>query len=241
MLGLFNKKKNFASTNFFVGNTDWHCHILPGVDDGIGTMDDALKVLAYYETLGIQTIWLTPHIMEDVPNTPDFLRQRFSELTEAYTGPIRLHLAAENMLDTLFDERLKRNELLPLGERGNFLLVETSFYNPPFDLMEELRRIQAKGYHPMLAHPERYLYLQMEQYDELHDMGVYFQVNLPSLAGLYGEPQLKRAHYLLKKGYYHLWGSDLHRLAGFQKALAQKTLTNRILEQLSFNYELVND
>lgn len=83
------------------GRTDWHSHILPGVDDGVQTVEEALQILAEYERLGIREVWLTPHIMEDIPNTTALLRERFIELQALYIGPIILHLAAENMLDNL--------------------------------------------------------------------------------------------------------------------------------------------
>ena len=100
------------------GFTDWHCHVLPGVDDGVRTMAEALEVLEEYGRRGVAEVWLTPHIMEDIPNTTAALRERFSELQAAYSGPVRLHLAAENMLDSLFEERLESGDLLPLGPGG---------------------------------------------------------------------------------------------------------------------------
>ena len=102
----FNTKKKLIDTGIFKGCTDWHSHILPGVDDGIQTMEDSLAVLAYYEKIGISDVWLTPHIMEDMPNTPEELRARFQELTEAYQGPVKLHLAAENSCHLLQEEHL---------------------------------------------------------------------------------------------------------------------------------------
>ncbi len=60
--------------------TDWHSHILPGVDDGIKTLDDSLEVLDLYDQLGIKKVWLTPHIMEDFPNTPGKLKEQFELL-----------------------------------------------------------------------------------------------------------------------------------------------------------------
>ena len=82
MLRIF--RKTLLRSNVFTGYTDYHSHILPGVDDGIKTMSDALDVLSYYEQLGMHEVWLTPHIMEDIPNTTDALRQRFNELKETY-------------------------------------------------------------------------------------------------------------------------------------------------------------
>ena len=152
----FRKKQTLEESGFFRGFTDWHCHILPGVDDGVQTMDKALQILTEYERLGVKEVWLTPHIMEDVPNTTQHLRERFAELQAAYRGSVVLNLASENMLDNLFEERLNKNDLLPIGKDGRHLLVETSYFNPPMGLQNILLRIKAKGYIPILAHPERY-------------------------------------------------------------------------------------
>ena len=85
MLSLFDfsSKKKLIDTGIFKGATDWHSHILPGVDDGIQNMRDSLGALEYFEQIGIREVWLTPHIMEDMPNSPDELRGRYQELQEA--------------------------------------------------------------------------------------------------------------------------------------------------------------
>lgn len=192
------------------GYTDWHSHILPGVDDGVRTMKEAIGILQTYERLGFDTIWLTPHVMEDMPNATAALRERFEELKAAYGGKVRLQLASENMLDNLFEQRLECGDLLPLGEAGDSLLVETSYYSPPMDLHNTLRRIQERGYYPVLAHPERYRYMEKKDYRELKDMGVKFQLNLASLYGLYGAHVQAKALYLKRKGLYEYTGTDTH-------------------------------
>lgn len=196
------------------GMTDWHCHVLPGVDDGVQSMDEAVDILGQYEALGIKEVWLTPHIMEDLPNTTSDLRARFSELKEAYKGKLSLHLASENMLDNLFKERLEANDLLPLGDSGNTLLVETSYFNAPMDLYRTLEAIKAKGYFPLLAHPERYNYIDsFSTYTKMRDMGVKFQINLMSLCGYYGPVVKDKAIRLLSEGMVDRFGTDLHRVA----------------------------
>ena len=299
----FSKKTTIAASGILQGATDHHSHILPGVDDGVETMDEALRILATYEAAGIKTLWLTPHIMEDIPNTPQKLEARFLELKAAYTGKIVLHLAAEYMIDNhlrkLLDKLLpategtnttnnspsskreypqgegvekdsntenncpssgrgtsntgniaqevqdnnnspssKREypqgegvekksiaegvELLPIGNKGNHLLVETSYYNPPMRFRETLRQIKSLGYHPLLAHPERYMYMDNDEYQELHEMGVKFQLNLPSLCGGYGNTVKKRAQWLLKNGFYDAIGSDTHCEEGAEFLLERK-------------------
>lgn len=195
-------------TNF----TDYHSHILPGVDDGVKKMEVSLKVLERYEQLAIAEVWCTPHIMEDIPNTTAALKARFAELCEAYQGPVKLHLAAEYMMDALFEERLHQSDLLPLGDKGNRLLVETSYFTPPMDMDALLNRVKQKGYYPVLAHPERYVYMDRGRYTALKDMGILFQLNLSSLGGAYGSEAKDKARWLLKHNYYNLAGSDLHSL-----------------------------
>jgi tyrosine-protein phosphatase YwqE len=225
----FGNHINLKDSGILHGFTDWHSHILPGVDDGVQTMEKSLEILRLYEELGIAAVWLTPHIMEDVPNTTARLRERFAELQAAYAGPVELHLAAENMLDNLFEERFEQGDLLPLGARHDHLLVETSYFTPPMNLHPIIERIKAKGYYPILAHPERYVYMDMAEYRRLKDMGVKFQLNLPSVAGMYGHTVQKRAHKLLSLGYYDFSGTDIHRVGTIKlisETKALKTLVN---------------
>ena len=217
----------------FRGFTDWHSHILPGVDDGIRSLDASLEVLKRYEDAGIKKVWLTPHIMEDYPNTTEGLKARFEELQAAYKGPVELRLAAENMLDSLFEERLESRDFLPIGDEGNHLLVETSYMNPPYGFEEMLRRAMSAGYFLVLAHPERYRYMDEDDYRELKSKGVLFQTNFASLVGGYGETARKKAEWLLKEGMIDLTGSDLHRLSFFNETLEQSPKKKQSLEQLA--------
>lgn len=194
------------------GMTDWHCHILPGVDDGVPTIDESLAILDEYAQAGIAEVWLTPHVMEDMPNTTVELRSCFDELKNRYSGPVALHLASENMLDNLFRERLDAGDLLPIGHDGKTLLIETSYFNAPFRFRQTIDAIKAKGYYPLLAHPERYNYIDsIDAYRKLRDQGILFQLNLMSLCGYYGPMVKKKALRLLAEGMYDRAGTDLHR------------------------------
>ena len=115
-----------------------------------------------------------------------------------------------------------KEELLPIGTKGNHLLVETSYFNPPMRLHETLRQIKSLGYHPLLAHPERYMYMDEEEYIRLHQEGVKFQLNLPSICGGYGNTVKKRAQWLLKKGLYDVIGSDTHCEEGVEYLLGSR-------------------
>jgi len=208
-MGIFGKKpKPLYESGLLKGMTDVHCHLLPGVDDGVQHMKETLEILARYEELGIVEVWCTPHIMEDVPNRPEDLRRRFEELCAEYKGSIKLHLAAENMMDSLFQQRLDEKNLLV--HSGDSLLVETSYYNPPAGMNQTLERIKSYGLFPILAHPERYLYMEMKDYAKLVDRNIRLQVNLGSLAGIYGKVVQKRAEWILEHGLYTYAGTDCH-------------------------------
>ena len=225
-MGLFDRSVSLGESGFFQDYTDHHCHILPGVDDGVKTLDDSLAILAAYEAAGIRTVWLTPHIMEDIPNTTSSLRQSLTTLQLAYKGSVSLRLAAENMLDSLFEERLAARDLLPMD--GRKLLVETSYFNPPMDLGGILERIRLAGYYPMLAHPERYMYMDLKDYKNLKSKGVLFQLNLPSLNGSYGPEVQAKAFKLLSEGMYDISGTDLHRASSFDHLLEARLKTRFI-------------
>ena len=229
----FRRKQSLLESGVLKGLTDRHSHILFGVDDGVRTIEDSLAVLAYEEEIGIKEVWCTPHIMEDVPNTTEQLRERFAKLQDAYNGPITLYLAAEYMLDTLFEERFKAGDLLTMED--NTVLVETSTWNPPADMTGTLRRIQKAGYRPLLAHPERYRYMNEPGYERLHKMGIHFQLNAGSLVGYYGETAMRKSHELLEKGWYSEIGSDCHRLATIQEQYTRETLSKDLLQHLSFD------
>ena len=209
----FSNKISIRESGLLEGLCDYHCHLLPGVDDGVQEMEETLQLLQTWESVGVKDVWLTPHIMEDIPNTTNDLRERFRMIQGAYHGSIQLHLAAEYMLDNLFAERLATDDLLPLTEGKRYLLVETSYFNAPMNLHALLDDIRKHGYYPLLAHPERYEYMSMADYHDLKSAGIAFQLNLPSLTGSYGSHVQKKAEQLMKQGLYELYGSDTHRFA----------------------------
>lgn len=214
MKGVLYRLKRLLGRNeephIFGGFTDCHTHLLPGVDDGVGSMEETLSILAEYERLGFRKIWLTPHIMEDIPNETSRLTEIFNDLKRAYTGNIDLSLASENMIDELFDERLRSNDLLPMECEHRYLLVETSFYDRPNNFLRQLEEVFSKGYTPLLAHPERYSYMSESDYIVLKKMGVHFQLNILAFARYYGTSVYAKAMWLASRNYYNVAGTDTH-------------------------------
>ena len=209
---LLSSKVSVFESRLLEGFRDCHCHLLPGVDDGVGKMNETMLILEEWEQAGVKEVWLTPHIMEDIPNEPAELRQKFSSLQKQYDGTIKLHLAAEHMMDGLFLKRLEEGNVMPIGERGKRLLVETSYYTPPMNMQKIFDNIKKKGYEPILAHPERYQYMETSDYKTWKKCGVLFQLNLPSLVMAYGPEVLRKAEWLLNENMYEYCGSDTHSI-----------------------------
>ena len=230
-MSLFCKKVDLPGSGLLKGATDNHSHLLYGVDDGSRSLEETLSILGFLAEQGVEELWMTPHIMEDVPNRTADLKARFERFrTQVYQGPIRLHLAAEYMLDNLYEERLATDDLLYHGE--GHVLVETSTVAPPLDLWGTLERTLSKGIRPILAHPERYHYMPVQDYARLHKMGVLLQLNLPSILGFYGPFAQMRASYLLDKGWYSMVGSDCHRFSAIRRQSEAKVLKKKTLEAL---------
>ena len=233
-MGIFDiigkKKTTMRDSGLLQGAADRHTHILFGVDDGVKTLDDALAVLAVEEAAGISDVWCTPHVMEDIPNTTNVLKERFLLLKAAYKGKVRLHLAAEYMIDPLLEERLQNRDLLTMED--NILLVETSTVAGPIGLHGIMADMMKAGYRPLLAHPERYRYLKDEDYEKMHEAGVRFQLNFPSLLGYYGDTVKARAEWILKQGWYDAFGSDCHRIRAIEDLMDRKALDASLVEKL---------
>lgn len=227
------KKTSLKESGIFQGFTDWHSHILPGVDDGIKKMEDSLAVLEEYERLGFKKVWLTPHIMEDYPNEIEDLKKRFEELKSNWKGNVEIALASENMLDNMFEDRLGKNEFLPIGKGGDHLLVETSYYTPPYAMEEMLEGARKKGYNLVLAHPERYRYMEEADYKKYKNQGILFQMNLLSLTRAYGETARKKAEWLLSNDMIDMLGTDIHRLPSTLEYINQTSVKKEYTDKLA--------
>lgn len=209
--------KNISPKDFFPANAvDMHSHILPGIDDGAKTIDDSILLIEQLSSFGITNFRVTPHILGGVwENSSEIIKEKEAllrkELDARGMQHINLHAAAEYLMDSLFSKRLADDDILPL--KDNYILVEMSFLNPPINLDEILFEIQLKGYRPVLAHPERYLFYHQDfsKYEKLIQAGCLLQLNLFSIANHYGKDVGKVAHQLLKKNMYTFVGTDIHK------------------------------
>ncbi|MEJ7737971.1 MAG: CpsB/CapC family capsule biosynthesis tyrosine phosphatase [Chitinophagaceae bacterium] len=214
MFSIFRKKK-FAAPDLSGIVTDMHSHLLPGIDDGSQDLETSVMLIRGMMELGYKNLITTPHIMWDIyQNTNEIVRSAHTRLQDELTKlriSIPVSPAAEYFLDDHFVKLLEDNTPL-LTIKDNWVLIEFSFITVPLDLSETLFKMQLKGYQPVVAHPERYMYLRDNKkfYDTLKNSGCLFQLNLLSLANNYGKAPAELAAYLIQKNYIDLLGSDIH-------------------------------
>lgn len=196
--------------------TDCHCHILPLLDDGSTCLYESVQLARYQVKWGFTKAVCTSHRVAKFPNTPEDVRRACDMLQEELIRqevPLELTPSMEyRLLPETWPETLEKGWLLPW--EGNHILIELPIHDPsqiggivPED---EMRRLQDMGYQPVLAHPERYLYLDMERCYRFKETGTLFQRNVGSLEGLYGEAVSVRTEALLAAGLYDTRATDLH-------------------------------
>jgi protein-tyrosine phosphatase len=217
MFRLFSRSKASSSSfaEFSALKTDMHSHLLPGIDDGSPDLATSLTLIKGMRDLGYRKLITTPHIMWDMyQNSRENILEKLAIVDAAVKEKgidVELHAAAEYFLDEHMEMLLKKGEPL-LTISGKMVLVEFSLAYPSHSLKEILFEMQMQGYLPVIAHPERYIYLEKTKdfYDELKDIGCLFQLNVLALGQHYGKTVHELALYLLKKDYYDLAGTDLH-------------------------------
>jgi protein-tyrosine phosphatase len=221
---------------------DIHSHLIPGVDDGSKTLDESIELLRRFKKMGYEKIITTPHIIKDFyPNTRETILDGLKVLQDRVQEEnleIELEVAAEHYIDEHLLRDINEDNILVFG--GKYVLFETSFINEPANLNEIIFAIKSKGLIPVLAHPERYSYLQMkpELFDDLLERGTLFQLNIISLAGYYSRPAKKLAEMLIRKKQVHFAGSDCHTMRHLE---ALDRVRNSKMYQRLIELPLLND
>jgi len=237
----FWKKKKEPVDLSWLG-VDMHSHLIPGIDDGSQDMATSIELIKELQQIGYRKIITTPHILSGLyPNTPEIINSGLSELKKELAAQqinIEVHAAAEYYIDDYFQDQLKAKAPL-LTLKDNLVLVEFSMLTAPLDLQDVLFEMQLQQYQPIIAHPERYVYLRsrLEFFEEIKNAGAQLQLNLLSLTGYYGAHVRDLAEYLLKNGMYDYAGTDLHGHRHIEKL---KTLSGTPLYALLRESNLKN-
>jgi protein-tyrosine phosphatase len=231
---LFSKKKTadvFPNYPPFEAiEIDIHSHLIPGIDDGSPDVYTSVDMIKEMRHLGFKKIVTTPHISELYPNTSDSILDGLIQLKRELKNQkidMEVSVAAEYMINDVFEEMIQANTpLLTLPQ--NHILVEMPHFSEPVNLFKVLSLLTAKGYTPVLAHPERYRHYNgnILQYERLKNYGCRFQVNILSLVGYYGQTVCDCAWVLLNNRMVEFVGSDLHHhrhLAAFNNNMTTET------------------
>ena len=242
MFGLFKKKpeKKQANFNYESIMVDMHSHVLPGIDDGAKTPQDSIVLIRKMMELGIKKIIATPHVMIDFyRNTPETINNALEILKAELVKEsidIPVEAAAEHYFDETFEARVNDGKLITMGD--NYALFEFSFINQPPNAISVIQTMNDMGYKPILAHPERYPYMDIDQFKNLHNWGCNFQLNTISLTGYYGKEAKRLAESLIDNQLIDFISSDMHHpkhAAAFGDALRTS-----YIEKLLFDYPLKN-
>ncbi|MCF6330755.1 MAG: hypothetical protein L3I99_04330 [Sulfurimonas sp.] len=197
-------------------HVDLHSHLIPGIDDGSKTMEESIELIKRLKSFGYNKIITTPHIMmHRYPNSSANIKDGLAAIRERLNQEqidIKIEAAAEYYLDEHLMDLVAQYDILTFGK--NYLLFEMSYINHPVNLEDMVMVMIEAGYTPVLAHPERYVYMSknFSKYAALKALGVHFQLNINSLAGYYSDEVQKIAFQLVDAGMINFVGSDTHRM-----------------------------
>jgi tyrosine-protein phosphatase YwqE len=244
-MGIFNffqKKKEvlqpFDLSRFKV---DIHSHLIPGIDDGSQTMNQTIAMLAKFQELGYKKVITTPHVMSDsFPNTSENILAGLADVRAEIKKvglTIEIDAAAEYYFDETFVAKIKAKDLLTFGD--NYVLLEFAFHSPPQYIDQMFFELQSRGYRPVVAHFERYMYYlgKIDRAIEWRQKGINIQININSLSGHYGPDIKKQAERLIDAGEFDFIGTDCHRIEHLM--LLENSLTSPYIHKIG-NYLLKN-
>lgn len=192
---------------------DLHCHILPGLDDGAQTPEEAVAMAQIAAKSDLRHITATSH-GNFYPYTPEEYDHAFQMLRDELRRleiPVKLFRGMEIFVDGEAASLLRKGWLLPLNDT-NYILIEFPFEEDPGLVIRRVGELQAMGYRIVLAHPERYIFLQkdVDLAWYLADRGCVYQVNQGSLVGDFGNDCERLAKFLLREHIAGVIATDAH-------------------------------
>ena len=237
----FKKEPKLEAIRLSAIGTDIHSHLIPGIDDGAKDMETSISLIKKFKNLGFNKIITTPHIMSDLyRNTPDIINTGLKALKAELVRQeidIDLQAAAEYYVDYDFEQRIGEEDFLTFGEK--YILIEFAFLDAPNNMYDIIFKLQLAGYIVVLAHPARYLYFSIDDYNALIERGVLFQLNLLSLIGYYSKEVKLNAELLIKYNLISFVGTDCHNNNHVQ--LYHKCETMKSWHQLINSKKLLNN
>jgi protein-tyrosine phosphatase len=243
MFGWFKKKKVRIKQTFNYESlmVDMHSHVLPGIDDGAQNVGESIEMIRAMMDLGIKKIIATPHVMFDYyRNTPETINNALALLKaelKAQQIDIVVEASAEYFFEEQFEEIIDKGLLLPIKQK--YVLFEFSFISAPPVFFPTIQKLIDGGYQPILAHPERYAYLEIDQMKNIKNWGCDLQINSVSLTGYYGKEAKHKAEEMIDNRLVDFISSDMHHMK-HAKAL-KMALTSPYMQKVMFDYPLKNE
>ena len=224
-------------------NVDLHSHLIPGIDDGAKDMERSIELILSLKEMGYKKLITTPHVSDMFLNSSATILEGYSNLKKELKKrniEIEIEVAAEYYADDNFEKLLDCKDLLSFGAE-NYLLFELSYFTPPQDLESLVYEIQLAGYQPVLAHPERYVYLHdnIEKYRAIKDMGVLYQINLNSIINYYSREVTEAVKGLILNGMVDFIGSDTHHRQ--HTKYLKKSFSNSLYKKIFKHNPILNN
>ena len=244
MLKWFSKKKievDLDPLDFSVLKTDIHSHFIPGIDDGSPDMETTISLIKEMQGLGFKKVITTPHVMSDFyKNSSDIILKGLTDIrSELKVQNINMEIeaAAEYYIDYDFEQKIGKEKFLTFGD--NYILVELSFMEAPKNLFDIIFKLQLEGYKVVLAHPERYAFFTMDDYEELVNRGVLLQINWLFVIGYYSPQIEQKTKDLIAADIVSFIGSDCHNMNHAE--LYKKCQTKKAWHDLNNSSKLLNN
>ena len=242
MLKWFSKKKiELDPLDFSVLKTDIHSHFIPGIDDGSPDMETTISLIKEMQELGFKKVITTPHVMSDFyKNSSDIILKGLTDIRSALKVQninMEIEAAAEYYIDYDFEQKIDKEKFLTFGD--NYILVELSFMEAPKNLFDIIFKLQLEGYKVVLAHPERYDFFIMDDYEELVNRGVLLQINWLSIIGYYSPQIEQKTRDLISADIVSFIGSDCHNMNHAE--LYKKCQTKKAWHDLNNSSKLLNN
>ena len=190
---------------------DFHSHILPNIDDGARNMEQTAQILKEAQEAGFSKIISTSHYIEEYYESDENGRKELLQKAQEKTNNIEIYLGNEIFISSEMIQLLKDKKASTINN-SKYVLFELPMNSKPMNTKEIIYRLIENDYIPVIAHPERYTYVQNdpEYVKELFDMGALFQSNYGSIIGMYGTKAKKTVKKLLKENLIQFLGSDVH-------------------------------
>lgn len=196
---------------------DMHSHILYDVDDGCKSIQDSIAIIRKMKKIGFDKIVLTPHYIKgsNYVCDNDTKKQRLNlinQLLKENEIDVELILGNEVYINDEIDDLIMSKQIFTIN-KTRYILIELPLYNKINNVEDIIYELKLRGYLPIIAHPERYLYFQQNKQElkKIYESGVYFQCNYGSVIGQYGKDAMNLVTYLLENNMVSFMGTDIHK------------------------------